>query len=1220
MKKLSIAVLLVLFLSGVKTLVAQEQKSDTASFPYWIEMMQNPESNFYDVQRAFNTYWKDRKITRGSGWKPFKRWESRMQMRITPDGKMPSASAVKDAYEQFMSNYDNSTSLSGNWVSQGPADLPSKGYEGLGRVNTIAFHPTNPDIIYIGAPAGGFWYTTSGGNLWTTTTDHLPTLGVSAIAVDPLNPSTIYIGTGDRDADDAPGMGVYKSTDGGNTWLSSNIGMGNVIVGCMLIHPTNPQILLAGTSAGVFKSIDGGATWQNKSGGFFKDLAFKPGNNNVIYGTYSGIFVRSTDQGETWTQISNGIPSNARLVIGVTPAAPEFVYVMAAKSDNGFMGLYKSINGGEQFVEMSSGPNILDWSCDGSGSGGQAWYDLALTVDHTDPNTIYAGGVNIWKSTNGGSDWNINAHWYGGCTVPAVHADQHFFKVNPLNGKIYAANDGGVYWTSNGGTVWHEISTGLVISQAYKIGQSATVDDMVINGYQDNGTSVLIDDTWTAVNGGDGMECAIDYQDEAYKYATVYYGSINRINGLYNQGQIAGNGVNGITEEGAWVTPFVLGENDPATMFIGYKNVWRSFNVKASSTGQVKWKKISTINTGNLSVLEHSPVNTQILFAASSNSLYLSTNVLDENPTWATLTNRLPSTSTISDIETSPFEENTVYIAQDKKIYKSTDLGINWTDITANFPDIHINSITYYKNSQEGLYLGTDAGVYYKDKSMTDWIPFNNGLPASVSVRELEIYYDPNTPEGDRIKAGTYGRGLWKSDMYYANPTADFSASPLVIPAGCSVNFKDLSLGVPFSWNWTFAGATPTSSNEQNPTDISYSTPGTFAVTLNVTNTAGTNSLTKLAYITVSDTIKPLPGFYASQQAYCNLSDVIKFTDTTKYCPIAWNWTFSPNTVTFKNGTSANSQNPEVTFNQSGSYNVTLNVANGNGSRQLAKTSYIMAGGFITPFVEDFESNSLNSKGWTVENPDNEVTWALTEVNGSSPGNKAAWMNFFNYPAPAGRRDRLVSPVLNFTGVNPVFMSFEHAYASRYSTFSDSLIIYISDNCGSSWKRILSLGEKGQGTFATVPKQTTFFAPSGYEEWCGGTWGSLCNTVDLTEYANKANIQIAFETFNKYGNNLYLDNIIISGTTDLNQSNTAPATIEVFPNPANQMVTVRSNTRNEDVLLSLVNQLGIKVFEKKISAGDRIQETIDIQNLTKGVYIIQLKGVTQTQREKLIIQ
>ena len=424
----------------------------------------------------------------------------------------------------------------------------------------------------------------------------------------------------------------------------------------------------------------------------------------------------------------------------------------------------------------------------------------------------------------------------------------------------------------------------------------------------------------------------------------------------------------------------------------------------------------------------------------------------------------------------------------------------------------------------------------------------------------------------------------------------------------------------PFQWSWNFTGATPSGATSQNPANIEYGLAGTYNVELTVTNPAGNNSITKVAYITVSDTVKPIPGFYGNPQAYCNLTEIVKFVDTSKYCPYAWNWTFSPNTVIFENGTSASSENPEVLFTQPGSYSVTLAVANANGNRSVTKQNYINAGGFATPFTEDFESNSFTTKGWTIENPDNEVTWALTEVTGSNPGNKAAWMNFFNYPAPAGRRDRLISPVLNFTGSNPVFLSFNHAYASRYSTFSDSLIVHISEDCGISWERLLSLGEKGQGTFATVPKQTTFFAPDSQEQWCSGTYGSRCNLIDLTPWANKPNIQIAFESFNKYGNNLYIDNINISSTVSVKDLNEANSKIQVFPNPTTGTISIYSAQHVEDLSVSIFNSQGSLVYSNKVKPTTHLSETINLQNLSKGVYLMKFSGSNTSEQQKLIIK
>lgn len=1219
-KILVVLSLLVILVFKTQVISAQSTApADTASYPYWIEMMQDPGANFFATQSAFYKYWENRPITKGCGYKPFKRWEYMMQSRVDQYGNKPAPDKIYNEYAAYNSR-KSTDAYSGNWQSQGPFILPAdKGYEGLGRINAVAFHPTDPNIIYIGAPAGGLWKTTVGGNEWTTTTDVLPTLGVSAIAIDPSNPDIIYIGTGDRDASDAPGMGVMKSTDGGLTWAMSNAGMGNVIVGDMLIDNTNPLILYAATATGIYKSTNGGTTWLQKKAGNFKDITFKPFTTSVIYGTASGNFFRSTDSGETWQQITSGLVGNPRAVIAVTPANPEVVYLMASKPDNGFQGLYKSSDGGSSFNLKSNSPNIFDWSCDGSGTGGQAWYDMALAVDQNNEDVIYAGGVDIWKSSNGGTSWQINAHWYGGCGKPAVHADQHIFTVNPLNGKIYAGNDGGIYWTDNGGSNWHEISSGLAISQAYKIGQSAQIDDLVVNGYQDNGSSILENGTWYAIGGGDGMECAIDYTNSNYRYTTVYYGTIDRVYGQSGQGAIAGKDINGITEEGDWVTPFILDENDPNTMFIGYKNVWRSRNIKASNTGQVSWTKISSISLGNLKVMEQSPVNTDIMLVSNDGSINYSTNVQSGNPVWKTMES-LPGSGKITDIECSPEDANTIYLTRGTKVYRTVDFGQNWENISGSLPAINVNTIVYYKGTRDGIYIGTDAGVYYKDASLNDWIQFSAGLPVSSKITELEIFYDNTNPANDRIKAGTYGRGLWKSDMYFAEPQADFTSSRQLIPPGCSVNFKDLSTGVPNEWIWSFQGGEPANSFVRNPQNIVFNTPGQYTVQLIVTNGAGESSMIKQAYITVSDTLKPAVDFDASARAICFDTEIIEFYDRSENCPSSWKWQFSPSTINFINGTNQFSQNPQVVFLNKGRYNVSLTVTNSNGSRTLTKNEFIAVGGYSLPFVEDFESGSFTANNWSIVNNENDKTWELTTTAGLSEGTTSAWINLFNYNAPPGRRDRLITPALDFSGMSEVYLTFDHAYATRYNTYSDTLIIYLSDDCGETWNRIFTTWEAGAGTFATVPKTTSFFAPQTSEDWCGNGWGSDCYNLDLSAWANYSGIKIAFETYNRIGNNLYIDNVSLSNSTDNRPVKELSGFLNVYPNPADHMCTIVFDKPVNNYELRILDQLGKECLTKKGDNSSIPNLSLDVSDLAAGVYIISVSTTDKTWLKKLIIQ
>ena len=1215
MKKYLIAGIVLLL--SLNTILAFGQRSDEEyrQYPYWVEMMQDPEANFFETQKAFELYWENREITKGSGWKPFKRWEHYWSQRIDEEGNLPAPDKNWNAYQQYQQNHSRSSD--GNWGNLGPIDQPGNigtgQPNGNGRLNAVAFHPTDEDIIYAGAPAGGLWITEDGGENWYTTTDDLPTLGISAIAVDFENPDIIYIGTGDRDAGDAYGLGVMKSFDGGESWEFFNNGLGETTVGRLLMHPDDPEILLAATSWGIFKTYDGGVNWEEKQSGNFKDIVFQPGNPDVVYATSSGNFYRSDDGGESWSYITNGLPSGSRGAIAVTPDAPGYVYfVLTTQSE--YKGMYFSQDAGLSFEEQSTSPNIMTWDCYGNGSGGQAWYDLAIAVDPNDPNAVYVGGVNIFKSTDQGKTWNINAHWVGDCGAPAVHADHHVFEINPLNDRLYSGNDGGLYWTDNGGATWTEITSGLAISQVYKLGQSATVKDYVINGYQDNGTAVYEEDGWTTVLGGDGMDCLIDYSDASYSYGEYYYGSIIRMHENYYEGGIT----NGISQEGAWVTPYILHEEDPNTMFVGMNDVWRTNNVKAQFTNSIEWTNISEgLGGGLCSVLENSPANSDVLFVAKGSQLYRSQNALDDVVAFANLSTNVPGSGSIGDVETHAFNENIVYLAKGDKVYRSMDQGDTWEDFSGTLPEVKYNTIEFYKNSQGGVYVGADAGIYYRDDSMDDWIEFGNGFPATATVTDLEFYYEPGNPAEDRVRVSTYGRGLWESDLYYGTPEAAFEAETTTIPTDCSVNFTDKSLGVPHEWYWEFEGGNPATSTEKNPQDIVYNEEGTYAVTLTVTNPEGEDTETISDYITVSGSLLPEAGFSASATSFCSGSDAVVYLyDTSSYCPAEWEWIIEPSTHEFIEGTNQNSQNPVVQFNEDGLYDITLVVTNTAGDNSVTKEEFVSVGGMMPPFTESFdEVDAIND--WEIVNNDNRKTWEAFDIN----GNTAMRVNHRDYLVPPGDRDQLISPTLDFTEMDEVFLHFKHAYSRYYTSMSDSLIVYISDDCGETWTRIFEGGEDGSGVFATAEPATQDFIPETEGEWCGSGYGSDCNDIDISEYAGMKNIKVMFETYNYYNNNIYIDDVIINNSiaTDIKRPEQSNISIAVFPNPARERATVVLTGVEEEVEIILSTLGGKEILRKSSAFGNR-SEQLNLQNLPDGVYFVRIIGESIHENKKLIIK
>ena len=383
----------------------------------WTKMIQDPNANFYDIVKEFENYWKDRPYERGKGYNIFKRWQWFTEPRVYPSGNMKYASQgyAMEQYQKFLNETVNTgknpgpaqiTATTANWLPMGPFGSPTGGGE-AGRVQTIKMHPAGTNTFYVGAAAGGFWKTTNGGVSYVTTTDQLGSCGVSDIAVSASSPNVIYISTGDKDAGDTHSTGVLKSLDGGNTWNTTGLTWpvsSQQRIYRLLVDPANVNSLIAATSLGMYKSIDGAATWSLTIPGYFVDAEYRPGDVSVVHAVTNSSYIRSNDGGATYTgfNIVNGLSSN-RLSLAVTPANNNAVYILASAPSNGFGGLFRSTNMGSAFTVMSTTPNLFGWNANGGDAGGQGWYDIAIDASPTSSNEIVVGGVNSWRSTNGGS-------------------------------------------------------------------------------------------------------------------------------------------------------------------------------------------------------------------------------------------------------------------------------------------------------------------------------------------------------------------------------------------------------------------------------------------------------------------------------------------------------------------------------------------------------------------------------------------------------------------------------------------------------------------------------------------------------------------------------------------------------------------------------------------------------------------------------------------------
>lgn len=758
MKKFTNYLMLLGCIMMMSSLSLQSQISsyDKDCADYWIGKMNDPDVNFTLLVNEFNQYWEGKTPGKNSGYKQFRRWQHFMENYVKPDGYLLPPDHDQQEYKKFMQQ-NPGDEIVGTWSLVGPTVFPQQYYgnqcPGLGRISALAFHPTNPNILFAGAPVGGLWKSVDGGDNWTNlNTDHINTMGVSAIAIDYTDPDIIYIGTGDRDGGMSWGLGVYKSVDGGLTWAQKNTGLGNKVMSRLLIYPDNHNNLIAAAGNGIYVSSNAGENWTKvyTAESTIKDIVFKPGNSYYIYACDQGALYRSTTYGLEWSAMFS--TDNHRMAIAVTPANPEKLYVISTK--NSVFGAL--------FVSSNSGANFTQYNSTGLSNEGQGGYNLDLAVDPTNENTVYVGMVNVFKSTNGGSSFTqiLNAG--------QIHADQHVFEFSPhTSDYMFIGNDGGVYkvLVAGGANTVTQISDGLAISQVYRLSTCSTFPDLMISGMQDCGSYITSSNPWLHRLGGDGMNCQIDYNSPTIMYGSSQCGNISRsTNGGNSFSGIAADGVNGINQSGDWLSAFVLDQFSSSIMFAGFKDVWRSVNVNTINPDNVSWTNISEgqLSGEDIMVMEQSPVDGNYMFVADAggNRLFMTADAYDASPTWTELAK--PYAHKVSWIEAHPTDKNIFYFTIVDVVYRYNILTQTWDDLTGNFPWIAKLCIVYQENSDEGLYVGTATGVFYKNAEMDEWVVYKSDLP-TTHVYDMEINYHTDPPQ---LFVATFGRGIWKTDVY----------------------------------------------------------------------------------------------------------------------------------------------------------------------------------------------------------------------------------------------------------------------------------------------------------------------------------------------------------------------------------------------------------------------------------------------------------------------
>lgn len=657
-----------------------------------------------------------------------------------------------------------------SWSVLGPRPIVDEYWSGnddaSGRVVSVAPHPIDPNVVYIGSASGGVWKTVDGGLNWTPLTDELSNLNHGVVALDPSSPDTVYAGTGEYTTG-AGGDGLFRSTDGGATWTKlAGTGLVGSRFSSIIVDPTNSNRIHIAGQIGYARSDDGGATWFDPGFGKCSALVMKPGDpNTLLLGDHSDGIRRSTDGGSTWVMLNdtNGLPIEnvSRILIAFAPSAPATAYTAILNGSN-LNGFFVSTDSGLNWTELVNTPNFPT---------PQGWYDAFVGVDPGDADTVYCGGVfptyaeaGVIKTTDGGVTWDditISP------TLGQLHPDQQTIAFGP-SGTIWIGNDGGVWKSDDDGATWVNTNNTLTVTQNYTIAVNPQDPTFVMGGTQDNGTveRQAPGDDWPQILAGDGGFLMYDPVDPTRRYTTYVYLKVYRI---------VGGSVSNIT--GPWnsdpknfIAPLVMDPNDPHTLLGGTNRVWRTNDAHSGAT----WTAISTSAVGAGGRLNAIAVGT-----GASNTIYTGSTtgkvyVTTDTTTWDDRSTGLPS-GQIADIVLNPTNPATAYVSFHRtsgtRVLRTYDYGVNWTDVTGDLPGgVSARALAVdWEGAGPALFVGSGVGVYASLDGGATWIKDGSDLP-NVNIGDLQIDTGPRV-----LYAGTYGRGAWKADLPDPGCTADLT-------------------------------------------------------------------------------------------------------------------------------------------------------------------------------------------------------------------------------------------------------------------------------------------------------------------------------------------------------------------------------------------------------------------------------------------------------------
>ena len=858
---------IILLLSSLNALSQIEKKYDKSSdkLPNWVQLMYADEPNVGNVIEEYENYYKTNSFNKNKHTQYYKRW---------------IRSFSRETIEVKISNNKSSN----NWEGIGPWDFDinaeSRSYApGSAHLYTVEQSKSNNNVLYAGAATAGAWRSNNKGDNWFHITKDFHLSSVYAIEIDFQDEDIIYIsGNG----------GLHKSIDGGINWNSvggSNFNSQSHSIKDIKMHSLNNQIIFVASNKGLYKSIDGGITLNEIMSGDFQEIEFHPSSPDTMYFIKQDAnfteFYRSNDNGDNLTLFTNGWPSPSandeqkRTEIAVSSAAPNKIVALATGSANGGSGLYGiyiSYDKGENWtfrccgsqpagVPSANNINMMGWQPSGLDDGGQYYYDLALAVNPNDANIIHVGGVNHWISFDDGQTFSCPAKWSEPHKKGYVHADIH--DINYFGNDLWFACDGGVFYSDNFGDSIYKKMYGIEGTDFWGFGAGFKDGDVMLGGTYHNGTLLKDNNTyindWLCTDGGDNYRGFVNFGNPRIAYSD--YGGKN----------LSG-------DRNVPIASFSIEKKPNASYIIGQSSQIefdpRCYNWMYSGNDTTLW--LSKNNGASFEAVYHFNANVASIEVAWSNPdfIYVSTypgwwdkkylyKSEDAGQSWIDITPTLSDEWITYDITISSYDENTIWISRNsmygsypnydgEKVYKSTDGGMNWVNLTTNtLDDVFPTNIEHQRGSDGGVYLGTRNAVYYRNNTMPDWVIYDNNLPKPTVSTQLIPFYRKG-----QLFNGT-NRSAYQIDLFEDTPpSAQISADKTNVNCmNDTVYFVDHSAvrASNATWNWSFPGGSPSTSNLEDPI-IVYNQAGIYDVSLTVTDQFGTSSQTLSNFIKYDDT------------------------------------------------------------------------------------------------------------------------------------------------------------------------------------------------------------------------------------------------------------------------------------------------------------------------------------------------------------------------------